>query len=155
MWALYAQVLCTDGIVTFMYACLLLALYNMLPYWLIVCAYMLCICNKCFLCMDVCFTIWNVYITMVIGTLQWHWAGEGMISIVVSHDLRSESIDFDSGDGLEITGHSAMVLRAETTKSPVVSLLSRVILRRWYWTGRSVGNDGGLYGHLWFPKTGH
>ena len=43
IWATYTCMLCTDGMVIFMQPCKLLSGYSILSYWLIVCAYMLCI----------------------------------------------------------------------------------------------------------------
>ena len=42
--SVYTCALSTDGLITLMCAFMLLALYNVLPYWIIVCAYMLCVC---------------------------------------------------------------------------------------------------------------
>ena len=39
--------LSTDGMILFMCPCILFASYSMLPHWLVVCAYILCISCKC------------------------------------------------------------------------------------------------------------
>ena len=36
--AIYTCVLYTDGMIRFMHVCVLLAIYSILPYWIIVCA---------------------------------------------------------------------------------------------------------------------
>ena len=65
--AIYTCVLCTDtdDMITFMPTCMLLGIHSILPFWLIVCAYMLCLCYKCiwiFMCTDACFIMQNIYI---------------------------------------------------------------------------------------------
>ena len=46
IWCIYIRVLCTDDMLTFVHACVLLATYSMLPYWIIIHAYILWLCYK-------------------------------------------------------------------------------------------------------------
>ena len=47
IWAVYTCMLCTHGMIIFKYLCILLSTYSILPYWLIVCSYILYMTFKC------------------------------------------------------------------------------------------------------------
>ena len=46
IWAIYTNMFCTDGMITFIYVYMLLAIYSIQPNWLIVHGYLFCTCYE-------------------------------------------------------------------------------------------------------------